>query len=246
MLHIQQITRIGAFHTNHCEDYVIAADIGNSRKVIAVFDGCTMGEESHFAATLLGRLIRKIAKAEFYRAYLASETGERKLEDLLEWVVQQLFTLLIEAKNSLQLERNELLSTVVLGILDAAPREAEFICLGDGLIQIDGTSYEFEQGNQPDYLAYHLHEPFDVWYAAQQQKLSCAGFSHLALSTDGILTFVDRHTHRATTASQAVVDHLLGTTTDQETLQKRLRRTEQEWGLIHTDDLGIITVIVGN
>lgn len=65
-----QLTKIGDFHENHCEDYSLISEIGAHRDLISVLDGCTMGEESYFASALIGKLLKRIAKEEYYLEYI--------------------------------------------------------------------------------------------------------------------------------------------------------------------------------
>ena len=64
-----ELSHIGEFHVNYNEDFMVSEEAGKSRKMIAVMDGCSSGTDSHFASTLIGKLLRKIAKQEAYREY---------------------------------------------------------------------------------------------------------------------------------------------------------------------------------
>lgn len=127
---------MGSFHENHCEDYVFKGPIGENRMVLAVFDGCTMGDESYFAATLFGRILRKLAKNSFYQERLLSRklTIDVQLKELME----HFFVAVQNTKNDLYLEERELLTTVLIGIVDWKEQTGEFLCIGDGLIVING------------------------------------------------------------------------------------------------------------
>ena len=61
-----EFTQIGEFHINHNEDFLVTHEIGKDKLMIAVMDGCTMGTESHFASTLIGKLLRQISKEIHY------------------------------------------------------------------------------------------------------------------------------------------------------------------------------------
>ena len=247
MFHHQKITRIGSFHVNHCEDYVLYTEIGKDRILLAALDGCTMGAESYFASTLFGRLLRKITKAEFYREYITAQTPA--IEEQLRRVFSSLFREVVQAKDMLQLERNELLTTVVLGIIDVQEQQGEVVCVGDGVVCVDGKLTEFGQNNQPDYLAYHLAEDFATWYAQVDQRIVIEQFTDLTLSTDGILSFVDRNT---TQVDESVLDQLIQYLViedpeleNENALVKKLNRIETEWNMINTDDLGMVRLVVG-
>lgn len=63
------LLRMGEHHTNHCEDYAVVEPLGPNRLLCAVMDGCTMGTDSYFAATLVGKVLRKIAAEKNYGSF---------------------------------------------------------------------------------------------------------------------------------------------------------------------------------
>src|SRR3954470_18578278 len=103
---------IGEHHTNHCEDYLITAEIGKEKILCAVMDGCSMGTDSYFAATLTGKLLRKIANEYSYKEFISKKPNE--LEHALKEIVRQLFLELRDLKNSIQLKREEVLNTLLI------------------------------------------------------------------------------------------------------------------------------------
>ena len=107
----------------------------------------------------------------------------------LKEIIRQLFNQLRDLKNQLHLDIEEILSTMILGIIDINFREGELITIGDGLISHDGEIIEYEQNNKPDYIGYHLDEDFDTWFSKQNQILSLKEINDLSISTDGIFTF---------------------------------------------------------
>ncbi len=184
---IYSTLQIGTFHTNYCEDFLINEQIASNQKLVAVLDGCTMGAESVFASILYGKILRNIAKSKYYQELVVPNT--MSLKHTLKSVIQELIIETIKIKNQLGLETNELLSTIILGIVQTETSAAEFITIGDGLIYKDGNIYEYEQDDKPDYLGYHFSEGFEIWYQNQDQTLSIASFTDLSLCTDGIYTF---------------------------------------------------------
>ena len=145
-----QLTRIGEFHTDHNEDNLLITEIGNEKTVIAVMDGCSMGTESFFASTLLKKIIQKTSKELHYKEFILRNiySIEETLNLVLENIVKQLQLI----KNELDLSINELLSTLILGIINSTNKEARIIVIGDGLISINGQIHEFDQDNKPDYI----------------------------------------------------------------------------------------------
>ncbi len=244
-MRIYQLSQIGEFHTNHNEDALAIAEIGNDKILLAVMDGCSMGKESHFASTLIAKLLRKISKELSYQIFINKII---KLEDvLLKEVLENLFKELKELKSQLHLEIEEILSTLILGILDPAGKTVEVITVGDGLIVVDGSFYEYEQDDKPDYLGYHLAENFEDWFQSQNQKLSLKNISELTICTDGVFTFknFDGAVYPKITEEE-ILDFLLINKKDQDgdrMLQKKILKIEKTYGLKPSDDLTMVRVV---
>ena len=240
-----QTTTIGEFHTNHNEDFLIINEIGEHQLLIAVMDGCSMGKESHFASTLIGKILRKISKEIYFRSFV--EKTKMTLIELLKQVIEKLFNDLKDIKHRLMLEREELLSTLILGILNQENKTIELLTIGDGLICCNGVYYEYEQDDKPDYLGYHLTEEFDDWYDQQKQRLSFENVKDLSISTDGIFTFrkFDNKNYQPIKAT-ALIDFLLIDKKglgQENMLTRKLFEIEKIYGLKPTDDLTIVRVL---
>lgn len=236
--------QIGEYHTNHCEDFLQVAPIGKNRILCAVMDGCTMATDSYLAATLTGKVLRKIAKEFDYREFITGAAYDLPL--LLEKVTCQLFSEWRQLKNFLQLEREEVLNTLLLAVVDADARAGEFFCVGDGLICINNDLFEFEQDNKPDYLGYHLEEDFDSWYLHQKQRLSAVNIHDFSIASDGIFTFKP-FDDKSYSSPGHVINHLLLDATgahDGQMLDRKLNEIRFDWGLKPTDDLAIIRGIL--
>jgi hypothetical protein len=136
--------QIGEAHINHCEDYAVHFPVGKNRLLAAVMDGCTMGTDSYWIATSVGKILRKAAKEIDYQEFI---TGVLPLPVLQKQILQNLFTALKNLKNSLQLTTEEMLCTLNLMLLDTETRICETITIGDGLIVWNGHLQEFEQNN---------------------------------------------------------------------------------------------------
>jgi len=239
-----ELSKIGEFHINHNEDASVITEIGKDKILIAVMDGCSMGKESHFASTLMAKLLRKIGKEISYKAFV--EKSEQTAKDYLKDVMRQLFEGLQQIKQQLYLEREEVLSTIILGILDIPKREIELITIGDGLICCNGVFYEYEQDDRPDYLGYHLEEEFSNWYDCQSQKLSLKNVEDISIATDGIFTFknFDGKVYDSIEASEIVHSFLVdGKGSDHDLmLNHKLTEIENGYGLKPSDDLTIIRI----
>ena len=118
-MHVYTTLNIVAFHTNHCEDFLVNEPLATNHHLIAVMDGCTMGKESVFASILVAKILRKIARGHFYQELFTGPPDN--LKALLQTVLKQLFDELRTHKNALGLETNELLTTLILGVVHTGP-----------------------------------------------------------------------------------------------------------------------------
>lgn len=239
------LLRMGEHHTNHCEDYAVVEPLGSNRLLCAVMDGCTMGTDSYFAATLVGKVLRKIATEKNYGSFYDKNEASKPVDAHVKEVLRALFTELKHLKGRLLLKDDELLSTLMLLVLDTGTGEGQVIVVGDGLVCINGQLTEYEQDNRPDNLGYHLGADFDAWYARQTQIINTSGFSDLSLSTDGIFTFApyDKRVYHWQTDP---VTYLLTDREDEDLptmLHKKFIFLERQCGVRPTDDLGIIRII---
>jgi len=234
---------IGEFHTNHCEDFLISEQIASDRQLVAVLDGCTMGTESVFASMLYGKILRKIARDFFYQEFATK--GSMELKDTLKAVTKELMAETRRTKNQLGLETNELLSTLIVGIIDSKKNQAELLAVGDGLICKDGEIIEYEQDDKPDYLGYHLSEDFETWYQQQEQRLSISGFADLSICTDGIYTFKNFGNKGSQLTEREIFNYLLLDNEGAEFdgfLERKVRTLKENMHHVVTDDLAVIRI----
>ncbi|WP_235015732.1 protein phosphatase 2C domain-containing protein [Aquimarina sp. AU58] len=240
---IYKTLHIGEFHTNHCEDFLIEEQIGTNEILLAVLDGCTMGTESVFASILFGKILRNIAKNKFYEEFVTDNSIQ--LKDKLKEVVKILIRETKLFKNQLGLETNELLSTLIIGIVETKESKAEFLTIGDGLICKDGELIEYEQDDKPDYLGYHLGDDFDSWFDSQEQKVSISNFKDLSICTDGIFTFKNLENKSKQKPENEIIEYLLIDNEGAEFdnfLDRKIRVLKDKWSHLVTDDLAIIRI----
>lgn len=235
-------TQIGSHHTNHNEDAVVVAELTDRHHLLAVMDGCSMGTDSHFASTLVGKTLRKIARHTNQRTFAERKVPSTKA--LLPEVMEALFKELNVLKAGLDLDHDELLTTLVLAILEENGTQAEIVVVGDGVIACDGEIIEFDQDNKPDYLGYHLRESFSNWWPQQTQRVNCTDFLDLAISSDGILSFRPYSPDSFPPVTEAEITEFLLTNRDDgppETLYRRqLLHIRNTFGLEHTDDFSVV------
>ncbi|GAB2787888.1 hypothetical protein HNQ93_002666 [Hymenobacter luteus] len=241
---IYQFLQRGEYHVDFCEDFTVVMPLGEDKLVCAVLDGCTLGQDSHFAATLGAKLLRKAAKEYYYQELYQPRTASLSLPEELKLLVAGVFHGFREMRNLLLLDTPELLTTLVILLLDTARREAMLLALGDATVAVNGELIRFEQQNRPDYLAYHLGEDFDAWYALQRQRLHVLACRDISLATDGIDSF--RPVAGPALAEPAAVAHRL--LVDEELAERaemlniKVRQLQNAAGLVPTDDVAIIRV----
>ncbi len=230
----------GEYHLLHCEDYLFFDKINPDTIVCAVMDGCTMGTDSYFVSTLTGKILRKIIKAKSYADFYMPTATSPSL--LLNDIMHQLFNELNIIRNQLQLERNELLTTLLLLVADTKQDKGAILVIGDGVISINGTTTIFDQENKPDYLGYHLSENFDTWWE-RQQCIPVDALQDISLSTDGITSFINLQPSSETIDPMQflLVDHARSET--DEMLNMKLKNLEHQHGMKSGDDLAVIRLI---
>jgi len=235
----------GEYHLNHCEDYIFTGSIGADIVLCAVMDGCTMGIDSYFAATLTGRLLKKLAKGMGYMELNSTQPLYTNLEGYAKHILRALMAELTLAKTQLILEKNELLTTLILLLVNKTDSTGMVLAIGDGIASINGTITKFDQGNKPDYLGYHLSDDFDNWYAGLTQKIHIAAVKDVSIATDGIDTFTP-FAIKTVRGNTNPVDFLLCgdlAPEGEDPLGKMLKRLEHVYGLKPTDDLALVRVL---
>lgn len=239
-------SQIGSHHTDHNEDAFVTAEITDRHLLLAVMDGCSTGDDSYFAASLIGKVLRRIARQTNLRTF--AERTDPSTADLLQATLRTLFADLARLKADLDLAETELLSTLVLAIVDTAGRDAEIVVIGDGVIACDEEILEFDQNNKPDYLGYHLAEDFDDYWNGLRQRVSARDFLDLAIASDGVHSFkaFSYDSYRPTTDDELLgfllVDRDEGPT--ENTYRRKLMYVSNTFGLKPVDDLTVVRVMI--
>jgi serine/threonine protein phosphatase PrpC len=243
---IFELTQIGEFHTNHNEDFLIVSEIDETIKLIAVMDGCSSGMDSHFASCMIGKILNKITSQQAYKVF--AEDKKPNFDILLKTISYQLFEELQNIFRFLDLKREEILSTLILAVIDVQNKKTDIIIVGDGLVVINDNIFEFENDNKPDYMGYHLNSDKKTWYEEKTTKLSFTKVSNLVISTDGIFTFKNFDGKKYPNITQDEINQKFFT--DQNDLDnpkklfKSLLNLKDEYGLLPCDDLSIIRVVL--
>jgi hypothetical protein len=244
---IYSALQIGDYHTNHCEDYLFVDSLGKNKYVAAVMDGCTMGTDSYLASTLTGKLLRKIIKSRNYQDLYTMSPASDSPEATVKSILSELFRELAAVKNQLLLNQDELLTTLILLLVDKEKNEGFVLIIGDGVICINGQITIFDHDNKPDYIGFHLGKDFEEWYPSHSQKLHFHNIADISIATDGIELFTKVMDSQPETIDP--VDFLVNNRDDagkDDMLELKLKKLEHQFGLRPGDDLAVIRIINKN
>lgn len=242
---IYSALQIGEYHLNNCEDYLFIGEIGNDKVLCAVMDGCTMATDSYFSSTLVGKFLRKITKERSYEELYNTDIFP-SIDSFLKSIIKDLFKELIITRNQLMLDLKELLTTLIILIIDKQANQGIVLVVGDGLVSINGQVTEFDQDNKPDYLGFHLNEEFETWYSNQKQKIVFDRILDISIATDGIFMFTPIKKVESTDTINPISFLLVDKTDEKnhEMLNSKLRILEHSYGLKPTDDFAMIRIIM--
>ncbi|MDF1697607.1 MAG: protein phosphatase 2C domain-containing protein [Saprospiraceae bacterium] len=247
MMKIYQLTHIGEFHTDHNEDFLIVEELNSKQLLLAVMDGCSSGTDSHFASALIGKLLRKLAKQEAFRVF--AQKNIAPISSVIETISLQLFEELRDVNRLLDLKSDEVLSTLILAIVDKNEKSAEAVVVGDGVIHFNGQTIEFENDNKPDYIGYHLNMDKHLWFQTRTERRSFKNIHDFSISTDGIYTFKNFDGKSYPALSEEAILHDFFVDQDHKNnpnkLKKSLLKIKNVHGLQSSDDLTIIRLIFG-
>lgn len=235
---VYQHLALGAFHPVFCEDFCVCYELGDDWTVLAVLDGCSGGTHSHFASSLLGKIIHKVSRQVPYWAYQdpVFDLSKVDIATLGERFVQHVFEELCQAKQQLFLEIDELASTCLLGLYHRQRRQAWINSSGDGVVVVNEQIDILDQDDKPNYMAYHHLLPASQWLEEETITQQFDKVYNLALSTDGILSFEGE-------ATIEVLPYLLQEDSHSEwstMLRKKCRILERDYELRPNDDLGMV------
>ena len=134
-MNIFTIKGIGRQHPLHTEDHLYSNQIGNRWFVGAVMDGCSSAVESYFPSTLYAKSLAKGSK-------LITSNNESTAKEIGEGLLQIVMNDLRTVQETLNLNLDEILATMILLVVDLEKSEAHAWAAGDGCIVCDGEITE--------------------------------------------------------------------------------------------------------
>lgn len=240
---IYSVIQIGDYHFNNCEDALYIGKFGKDKLICAVMDGCTTAIDSQFASLLVGKIVKKIIIEKGYKDLVDKSESTLTLEQHLKSILRDLFSELKIIKNQLLLETKELLTTLIIMIVDKSSNQGIVLTIGDGFVNINGKVTEYEQDNKPDYLGFHISEDFEKFYSLQNQKIAFDTINDISIATDGIFSFTKV---QKSTEEIDVIDFLAQNKEGNETedmLNLKLKILKNDFGLKPTDDFSMIRIL---
>lgn len=240
---IYSAIQIGDYHFNNCEDALYIGKFGKDKLICAVMDGCTTAIDSQFASLLVGKIVKKIIIEKGYKDLVDKNETAMTLEQHLKAILRDLFSELKIIKNQLLLDTKELLTTLIIMIVDKSSNQGIVLTIGDGFVNINGKVTEYEQDNKPDYLGFHISEDFEKFYSLQNQKITFDTISDISIATDGIFSFIKV---QKSTEEMDVIDFLSKNKENNETedmLNLKLKILKNDFGLKPTDDFSMIRIL---
>lgn len=238
--------QLGEFHPIFCEDFLYWKQVHKDWLIAGVMDGCSSGKDSHFAATLFGKILKKILKELPYWEVKNPilELKNISIENLSKEILKQLFETIQKEKNNLFLEVEELVATCIIAVYHIPTQSALITVSGDGVFAINNELIIIEQDDKPNYLAYHLDKPFEEWLSQHTERSFFQQVTNLAISTDGVLSFAKNSTE---SVEEINPPEFLMVNTDFQQQDNMLNRKclylQQEYALKPNDDVAIIRII---
>jgi hypothetical protein len=205
-----------------CEDNLWLSVTDGSVKG-AIMDGCGSGVESSFASSLLKKIIN-----ECYR----EDSSFAITSDLF---IYRIMTKLGDVKNCLNLNNNEIWSTLILFEYDINTHTLLTRVLGDGIIVKNGSISIIDTG-AVDYLGSHLEDKFD--YIHSCPLIIDEDILSFRISSDGLYK-VECSQFNDKNKIDNPVDYLLEEVKSPTQLDRRVNILKRQ-GYKFKDDLSII------
>ncbi len=185
---ISTLLHRGIHHKNFNEDFLYTCSLSKDIIVCAVMDGCSSAKDSQFTSALYAKSLNKSSRMlpQMKEIMEVFDLNTMALDSIAEFFLKQLFEDLKRAKKLFFLEREELLSTIVLLVIDKKKRNACIKMSGDGIFAVNDEITEIDQNNIPNFLGYHLDSSFEDVKDTEIQSWSFKEVRDISISTDGI------------------------------------------------------------
>lgn len=245
MVTIRTLLKRGYNHDTNCED-AFCVEKHHSYILFAVFDGCSTGKKSHFASELMAKLFRNVVNKLDYMMYIT---------ELHTSIIEELHSQLRLFHINYRVPIDELLSTIIFGIIDTRTNAGIITFMGDGVMVCNGEILNVDQDNTPNYLAYHLNDSVETSNDLYNfEKDHCkieyiTNIKDISICTDGILSyqysdksFTDELITDAVITEYCKDKNLL----QSEVMLGRKHNILNSKEFKHYDDIAIVRIIIDN
>jgi len=243
---ISTLLQRGIHHKNFNEDFLYTHAISNDIMVCAVMDGCSSAKDSQFTSSLYAKSLHKSGRMlpQMKEIIEDFDLNTMALEAIADFFMKQLFEDLKRVKKLFFLGREELLSTIVLLVIDKKKRTACIKMSGDGIFAVNDEITEIDQNNIPNFLGYHLNSSFDEVKDTEFQSWSFEEVKDISISTDGI----DKFRTSSLTKTKKIDLRAQFLAENSESFDDSFLLNQYEYftkkGFIPHDDIGIIRLIL--
>ncbi len=253
---IKTLLRRGTEHKNYSEDSLICKEM-NNYVYACVFDGCSSGVDSHFASALFKKAFNDVTNNLEH----VLEKTEDGIEKNLKFLTFQIARKVYEVKQLLDLETKELLSTMIICVLDKGTQNCMIAAFGDGYFRVDETEVFIKNTkfahldnseSRPNYISYNLdfiqnYNDFEEWYAAQPEKHFFEDVTNITIASDGIETFSKYREPKNPTDTINPIDFLVKDELFLDhkiMLEKKYNILNSKYCMANKDDLSLIRIKV--
>jgi cysteinyl-tRNA synthetase len=248
---IHKLIRRGTDHKNYAEDSLACKELENFIYA-CVFDGCSKGVESHFASTLFAKAFNDTLN-ELNQLFDNSTTS---LESQAKMLLFQMARKVREVKGILNLNIIELMSTIVLCVVDKNTKSCYVVAIGDGYYRVDkvesfiqNTKFieQEHSENKPDYIAYDLDKiqnylDFELWFSQKPERHLFENVTDITISSDGMNTFSEFKNSKDRTDPIAFLVRDEEMLENKIMLDKKYNILQSMYGVINKDDLGMVRI----
>lgn len=193
---IKTLIERGSSHKLRCEDDLLVLNL-EDYIVGAIFDGCSSGIDSHLSSTLLKRVLKTIINGDGNCRF---ELKWHNKESLDFYIIQKLASMLYDKLHEPSFKKlisydnyNDLLSTVIIMLVNKFNNRYTVLFCGDGVLSVDDTivTIHDENGDTVDYLMVQ-NETNVINYIDNRPFYQGYFKNTISISSDGIDTFKDQ------------------------------------------------------
>jgi hypothetical protein len=235
-MEVRTLVKKGDDHLTYCEDSLFfrVQDAKEPLYIGAIFDGCSTGMDSHFASSLLVKVLK-------HSCNNFKNVADLNLHFIMNILFHDIFDGFKEVQHLLDLKELELVSTMIICIIRGD--EVLILSSGDGVIKVDDELIILEsKDNAPDYMAYYLDKNPTLVMAKHTNLHSFTFKKDVSICSDGICSFRNALKEDATALA---IDTFLNDRSliGSDAMLSRKYNIFRKKGYINFDDISIVRFI---